>query len=170
MNSAIMDQACLVRGQQLSMGLETRKLELKEDDDKISDFPLFDDTPAYLCEVQVDLDHGDITYVGQEVELKGHMVYVAGQRDKYPPIRKKVPISAQNYCEILTLHFRFLLLQLMVFPATRTRRHPSHTCPMLTCVPNVGVQVEQGGRCRVFWHPSRKNQHSSVGLWRVPEV
>ena len=37
MNSAIMDQACLVRGQQLFMGLETRKLELKEDDDKISD-------------------------------------------------------------------------------------------------------------------------------------
>ena len=74
------------------MGLETQKLQLKEDDDQFSDFLLFDGTPAYLCEVQVDLDHGDIIYVGQEVELKGHMVYVAGQRDKYPPIRKKVRI------------------------------------------------------------------------------
>ena len=91
-NNRIMDQACLVRRQQLFIGLETQKLQLKEDDDQFSDFPLFEDKPAYRCEVQVDLDHGDIIYVGQEVELKGHMVYVAGQREKYPPIRWKVRI------------------------------------------------------------------------------
>ena len=53
---------------------------------------MFTDSSTYICEVQVDLDHGDLLYVGQEVELKGHMVYVADQRDKYPPIRKKVRI------------------------------------------------------------------------------
>ena len=87
-NDAIMDEDCLVRGQQLFMGLEPHNLELKEDDGQFSDFPLFDGSPAYICQVQVDLDHGDIVYVGQEVELKGHMVYVAGQ----PPIRKKARI------------------------------------------------------------------------------
>ena len=91
-NEAILDQHCLVQRQQLFMGLQTKPLQIKDTNGEFFDHPLFPDQSTYICEVQVDLDHGDLLYVGQEVELKGHMVYVAGNRDKYPPIRKKVRI------------------------------------------------------------------------------
>ena len=91
-NEAILDQHCLVQRQQLFMGLQTKPLQIKDTNGEFFDHPLFPDQSTYICEVQVDLDHGDLLYVGQEVEFKGHMVYVANQRDKYPPIRKKVRI------------------------------------------------------------------------------
>ena len=75
-----------------SWGWRKKPLQIKVKDGEFSDFPLYADSFTYICEIQVDLDHVDLLYVGQEVEFKGHMVYVANQRDKYPPIRKKVRI------------------------------------------------------------------------------
>ena len=91
-NNTILDQHCLVQCQQLFMGLQKQPLMITEKDGTKSEFPLYRDQSTYICEVQVDLDHGDLLYVGQEVELKGHMVCVANLKEKYPPIRKKVQI------------------------------------------------------------------------------
>ena len=59
-NKAILDQHCLVQRQQLFMGLQTKPRMIKENDGTFSDFPLYANQSTYICEVQVDLDHGDI--------------------------------------------------------------------------------------------------------------
>ena len=68
---------------------------------EILSFPLFGDRCTYICEVQVDLDHGDYLAVGQNVELYGHMVSVPGGDPKeHPPITKKVRIKRKICCLI----------------------------------------------------------------------
>ena len=79
MNEEIAGEPCVVRNKQLFLGVTTTPLTLTDEETKEkSDFPLYKDASTYLCKVQVDMDHGDYIYVGCEVELKGHLVYVPG--------------------------------------------------------------------------------------------
>lgn len=94
MNEEIASEPCVVRNNQLFMGVEINALTCTDEETKeISDYPLYQWNSTYLCKVQVDMDHGDYVYVGAEVELKGHLMCVPGDLNTYPPITKKVRIK-----------------------------------------------------------------------------